>query len=306
MIGRRISIAATLLFLVLLALRPEAAGEGAAAGLRLCAGTLIPALFPFSVASGVLVRMGFGANPSAFADNWMQRCFGLPGVAALPLLLGFLGGYPLGAQILADQVRAGTIPKQDAVRLSAFCSNAGPGFILGAVAPAVLGSTVLGAVLLLIHVLSALITGILMRGPRTPSTQNRKLRRKSLPFSSAFPEALSASASAMVRVTGAVVFFSVLNRLLPAAASDLPAWTGSLIRGVLELSGGIFGLQSTSSALAFPICALLLGWGGLCVHLQTAQLFLSAGIPMRRYLFGKLLQASISFFLAAGFPALCG
>ena len=303
---RQLPVVGVFLFLLILALRPEAAKAGAVSGLQLCGAILIPSLFPFSVCAGILVRMGFGERPGRRMGAMMRRLFRLPGEAALPLLLGFLGGYPLGAQILADQVRAGILSRDDGVRLSAFCCNAGPGFLLGAVGTGVLGSARLSVVLLLIHVTSALTSGFLLRGGGSPVLRRAISRRDFLPFSAALPEAVTAAAEGMLRLTGTVVLFSVGNRLLLDPISVLPIWAKALIRGSLELSGGILSLQTAARPVAFLISAVLLGWGGFCVHMQSALYFRSAGLPMRRYLFGKALQALISGILALAYFTLPG
>ena len=42
------------------------------------------------------------------------------------------------------------------------------------------------------------------------------------------------------------------------------------------------------------IAAFLLGWGGLCVHCQTAALLEGSGLPLAPYLRAKALQGAIS------------
>ena len=304
--ANRLGSLAVLLFLLLSAVFPQAAKAGVLAGLRLSAGSLIPALFPFSVGVGILVRTGFGAQPGRGTERFLNRCFGLPGGAFLPLALGFLGGYPLGAQILADQVRAGALSRRDGIRLSAFCCNAGPGFLLGAVGPVVLRAPALGAALLLIHIGAALLTGLLLREPGMPGKrrEGRSVPAVSLP--AALPEAVFTAAVGMVRLTGSVVLFSVLDRLLAAPLTLLPDGARSLLRGFLELSGGVLSLQTASLPTAFLGSAVLLGWGGLCVHLQAAQFFGPAGIPMGLYLTGKALHALLSGALAELFLLFTG
>ena len=57
--------------------------------LSLCAGTVIPALFPFMTVSGMLVSLGFGQWLSPYLAGFMGPLFRLPGSAASALLLGF-------------------------------------------------------------------------------------------------------------------------------------------------------------------------------------------------------------------------
>ena len=71
--------------------------------------------------------------------------------------------------------------------------------------------------------------------------------------------------------------------------------------GIVELTGGILQLPPTRAG--FVMAAALLGWGGICVHCQTAAVLEKSGLSLRPYLTGKLLQAVFSAalaFLAAG------
>ena len=53
----------------------------AAKALTLCAGTVIPALFPFMVITGLLVRLGFGQWLAPDMAGLMASLFRLPGCA---------------------------------------------------------------------------------------------------------------------------------------------------------------------------------------------------------------------------------
>ena len=96
--------------------------------LALCAETVIPALFPFMVVSGLLVSLGFGEWLSPRLSGLMGSLFRLPGSAASALLLGFVGGYPIGARTAADLYREGLLTKAEAGRLLTFCNNSIPPF----------------------------------------------------------------------------------------------------------------------------------------------------------------------------------
>ena len=58
----------------------------AARALSLCAGTVIPSLFPFLVISGLLIALGFGEWLSPYLSGLMTPLFRLPGQASGPLL----------------------------------------------------------------------------------------------------------------------------------------------------------------------------------------------------------------------------
>ena len=217
------------------------------------------------------------------------------------LALGLCGGYPVGARTSAELTHSGMLTREEGERLLSFCNNAGPGFLLGICGGAVFSSPRAGAALYLIHVASALFTGILLCRRLPPLRAARPVRtadQARMPLSSALPAAIQGALSGILNVCAFVIFFTVLARLvlvlLPdAAAQSLPC---AALLGLLELTSGVTALPN--SRAGFLLCAAMLGWGGLSVHCQTAAVTAGSGIPMGRYLPAKAVQAALSAGLA--------
>ena len=115
---RKVLMAAVLFITVWLLWEAEALREAAREGLALCAGSVIPALFPFLAASSLLLKLGFGdalAGPLAP----LMGLYRLPGEAAGALVLGLAGGYPVGARTAAELYAQGALTRDEA-ELEAF------------------------------------------------------------------------------------------------------------------------------------------------------------------------------------------
>lgn len=269
--------------------------ESASDALRLCAASVIPALFPFLVVTGLLMSLGFGAWASPMLSPLMTGLYRLPGSAGSALLLGFLGGYPVGARTAADLYRLGLLTKDEAERLLTFCNNANPAFLLSVLGVGVFHSARAGVWLLLIHVLSALLTGLCFRGRATDANRAAPPTPSAAPtaFFPAFTDAVAGAASAMLRVCAFVVFFSVLAR--PLRTWDSPA--AAPLVGLLEL----FSLTPmlTPDARGFVLASACAGWGGASALGQTAAVLDGSGLSVRPCLRGKALQAALSAILAA-------
>ena len=279
-------------FAAALLLFPAEAAEAARQSVQLCLQTVLPALFPFFVLSSLLVACGGAQVFGRALEPFMRPLFHLSGAGAAALALGLVGGYPVGARTAAELYRGGCLPRKEAERLLAFCSNAGPGFILGICGGAVLQSARAGAYLYLVHVASALLTGIALRGKQMPDgggTLRAGAPRQGLLRS--FPAAVRDSFAAVWSVCGFVVIFAVVLRfvtlLLPGHA---------LAVGFVELTNGVLALSPGRDG--FLLCALFLGWGGLSVHAQTLSVLDGSGLSARRYFLGKLTQAALSVPLA--------
>ena len=288
-----IPLLAALSAAVLLTLRPEAASEGVRTGLRLCAGTVIPSLFPFFVVISLLLQLGLADALQGVCGPVMGPLFHMRGACALPLLAGLLGGYPSGARTAAGMYAQGRLTREEAETLLGFCDNCGPGFLLGYAGAAVLGDVRLGAALCGVHVLSALVTGMTVCRVR-----RRRGTPQALPGSGAgnvsFAQALTVSARGAVESTlnvcAFVVLFQTLAALLPG---ELPWYA----LGALELVSGMSVLPAGKAG--FIAAAALAGWGGLSVHCQALALTAPEGLSFRAHWAGKALQAGVSAVLAA-------
>ena len=279
---------------------PGPAQAGVRTGLELCGNALIPSLFPVSVLTGCLIRMRATGGSTRWSGRTMQQLFGLPGQSAVPLLLGLLGGFPLGAQLSASACEAGLLTKREAARLAGLSCNAGPAFLLGTLS-AILGVSSIGVALLVIQFLAAGLTGFLLRKPVTQKQQlPKRIVSPSVSFAAVLPRCISESAAAMLRLAGTVAFFqalvSCMTAVLPISALP-PLWQAG-ISGSLELTGALALLQGEISPAMLPLLSALIGWGGFCVHLQAAQALSASGIPIGPYLRQKAIQAGISFILS--------
>ena len=154
---------AVLLFAVLLTAFSDIALSSAKSGVSICLEIIIPSLFPFFVFSSLLISSGAANRLYRIFSGSMPRLFGVSGVGALPLILGFIGGYPIGSKTVSELYTSGHISKKEAHRLLFFDGNTGPAFILGAVGTAVFRSITAGGILYLTHILSALLIGIICR-----------------------------------------------------------------------------------------------------------------------------------------------
>lgn len=198
---------------------------------------------------------------------------------------------------MTELYRAGALSKAEAERALCFCNNSGPGFFAGLIGAAVLGDVRRGLILYGLHALSALLTGLLLPGSAPPAAL-RTARREKPVLSSLLPEAVQGSCAALLQVSGLIVFFSSMLAVLRAAGLTalLPnRLAEALACGALELSSGILLLSGPGAEAA---CALLMGWGGLCVHFQAMSLWQTAGLRPHGYFSAKLLHGLLSAVLA--------
>lgn len=267
----------------------------AAEALALCAGSVIPALFPFLAVSSLLVSLGFGPWLSPYLSGLMAL-FRLPGEAGSALLLGLAAGYPVGPRTSAELYRSGQLTRSEAERLLTFCNNSNPVFLISVLGDGVFGSTRTGLWLWLIHVTAALLTGLLFRtrkGNSLPRSVHRPLSPGTAPFPSTLVDAVRGAAGTMLSLCAFVMFFYVLS----APLTRLPPPLGPLLTGTLEL----FSLtpRLTADRFGFVLASGCAGWGGVSVLCQTAAVLDGSGLSPRPCLRGKLVHGLLSALLAA-------
>jgi len=275
--------------MLMLILNGKTALEGASQGLELCLKTVIPSLFPFFVLSTMLTSTLTGMQIS-FLRPFGRLC-GIPEGGEALLISGFLGGYPVGAQVVASAYHAGQLTKKEAERLLVFCNNAGPAFIFGMVTT-LFPSQWMAWVLWGIHVAGAVFAACLIPSDEKKAVDPPQGQPMSLAGS------LNASLRIMATVCGWVVLFRVILSFLNRWMGMLPVIAQVAITGLLELSNGCYDLSAVPDLSArFLLCAGMLAFGGLCVTMQTASV--TAGLSLSGYFTGKLIQTAFSLLFAA-------
>ena len=289
--GNYIALAVTLSALGALLLCSQAALESARAGLNLCAQMIVPSLLPFFILSSLLQQLGLPGILGRWLSPVTQRLFGIG-----------------GADAVARLRRSGALTREQAERALAFCNNSGPAFLVGAAGVGVFHSAGYGLLLYGVHVLSAVIVGMLFAPRSGGFLPEDRSQIAAVSLSQALPEAVRSAVRAVLTVSGFVVTFSVMTGVLDASGL-LPALVGTsaarlglelhftraLCTGVLELGTGIGamqGLMPTPGNLA--LAAFLIGWGGVSVHCQTAAVIAGTDIKSARHTVGRLLHGAIS------------
>lgn len=309
----RDSLVAIALLLVITALIvvPSQAVTGAKNGLNLCVNVIIPSLFPFFVLSSMIVDLGLAAYLGRLLEGIMRPLFRISGSCAIAVVLGFIGGYPLGAKTALELYRQGMCTKVEAERLLAFCNNSGPAFILGVVGAGIFGSSEIGLLLYASHCVASLITGLLFRfyggdDPVLAATHYTKpISTTTLP--AAFTSAVVRSFSSTLNICAFVIFFSAMLQLMRAcggfsALAHLlsllgisPQWAPQLVAGLLELTSGVSSLSGGPNSIgSISMAAFMLGWAGLSVHCQVLCFLIDGDISPRTYLVGKLMHGTIA------------
>ena len=103
----------------------------------------------------------------------------------------------------------------------------------------------------------------------------------------------------IAKIGGYMIFFSVLAKLLSRFIAPIAPWDAVLVT-VMELTTGLdtlrqsFGPTLPGICLACALCA----FGGLSSVMQTASVLKGTDLSMGSYLRAKILQSTVTLFLA--------
>ena len=308
-----LTAALSFVFLLFL-LRSDVAINYMKNGLKLCAGTVIPSLFPFMVVSSLLVSSGVGMRLCRPLSLPARLIFGVTEGGACAALLGAICGFPIGAKVACSMYDKGMMSKKETERVLTFCNNPGSAFVISAVGVSLFGSFKVGVILYSCVLLSALITGVLMRtlhkiDDRKITTEANLIKARlegSANTFSLFIGAVQDSALSMLTVCAMVAFFSSLVGCVGVSLSALGVTEAPIaaIFGICELSSGVSALAALRSPYALPLCAAALGWSGISVHCQIMAIAGGRGLSFKPYFAAKAIQGGVSAALAWTFTKL--
>jgi len=276
---------------------PEISRQAVQAGLAVCCRTILPALFPFLILTKLWIGLQLDQPLQAVLQPVMERIFHNPG-AASAWVLGSVGGYPVGAQIIAQLYDEKVLSRDEACHALLFCCNAGPAFVIAVIGSGLFQNLWIGAILFMIHLLASGVVGIIFRPPKNTSRKKSNIRKAGINPSLLFAQSVSSASETALQICAYVLVFSILQlhlqQILPNNLITM------LFLCALELAHGTAILEemSLSPLLTFLISAALLGWGGLCIYGQTHSILSKSKLPGKPYLLGKLFHSAISLLLA--------
>ncbi len=298
--------------MAILLIFPNLCVDAARQGLLLWFNKVLPSLLPFMILINILVGLDSIKNISNHAGIITYKLWNLPGCTLFAFIMGLLAGYPMGGRIIKELVSAGNLTLKQGEKALCFCNNCGPLFIVGTVGTSLLGNVKLGYFLLLVHILSAIITSLLLK-PTYPLILTKCTTSQSTPssktLSTLLNEAVVHSMDTMTCIGGYIIFFSVLSHLitdtlllqwlfhLPLINQISTSTLQAILTSFLEMSNGVNALSQISSPYALALLAATLAFGGLCVYFQTLYVLEGISFSTRPYFLSKCLQAIISFLL---------
>lgn len=316
-----------LLFTIFLAIFSSTSLIAAKSGLTLWATSVVPSLFPFFVATELLLKTRIPYMLGKLFNKVMEPIFNIRGEGAFALIMGIISGYPIGTKITCKFSEDNVLNKEEGERLLSFTNNSGPLFIIGTIGINMYGSSMIGTLLFITHILACFSVGFLFRFWNR-NFKNRKkdisnntlniINRDEVSISNlgeCLSESISNSISTIMMIGGFVVIFSVITAILKSShfinivgKMLIPIFVllriplnfqEPLIIGLFEITNGIYlisDIHIKALSINVILTAFLLGIGGISVFLQILSITAKSDLSIKPYIIGKILQGFIAAF----------
>lgn len=333
-------IAVVAVVAVLLLIYPENCLNSARYGLNLWLTAVLPALFPFMVASFLLLETGIVRLIAHIFAPVTRTLFYAPGESAYVLFASAMSGYPVGARLSSELYINKQITESEAQRIIRFTSVSGPVFMTGTVCTGLLGLPESGVYIAAAHYLSAIALGILFgifaRRQRlkihdTPRPSFREALARFKKDAAACPpvgdmlsDSVEKALIVMLKVGSYIILFSVILEMLSVTGvMDVLGWVyapiakvagfsnesaRALLYGGVEITSGCARVAALSLPInvKLPIVGGIIAFGGMCIHMQTTAMMAGSGLKPKGFLLAKSIQAMLAFgftsLLLAVFP----
>lgn len=279
---------------------PHTSVAAAQNALKLCGSTVIPSVFPFIFCSNMFIALGAAGYARRYLSKIMLPLFGINGCGAAAFVLGILSGYPIGGICASELYSAGECTKREAESLTAFCNNSGPMFVIGAVGLGMFKSQRIGILLYIIHIISAIISGIILKFIFKDKKRLKQLNH--LP-SARYDDnakntaadiggAVTKSINTILMICGFVIIFAVIASVIPG--STLKPY----IYLILEITGGISEVVNNfPPETALILVSAAISFSGISVLCQVMTVLEKVHLSIKPYIIGKSIQSLVSAVL---------
>lgn len=228
----------------------KAGNSGAIEGLNLCYNIVIPSLFPFTVFSLIIFESGFFEELNI--NKNLEELF--------IFFLSSIGGFPVGAKIINNAYKRKSLSKKNAELMLGYCVSSGPSFIILSLGSQILNNKPIGYILFISNLSANLIIMAILSNFKDKNKTLTKSKSKIKSFSENFVNSTYDAAVSIMVICAYVTLFSTIISVINKMFGENPI--KNLLLSLLEITNGV----TLTDNLYF--IAFLLGFGGICVHIQ--------------------------------------
>jgi sporulation integral membrane protein YlbJ len=310
--------------------QPDAAFQASLQGLTVWWNIVFPGILPFLVLFELMTAFGLAHVTSALLSPAMNKLFKLPGEAAHAIALGWMGGYPAGAEATASLRKQNKVDQTQGQRLLAIAHMPNPLFMLVVIGAGFLHKPIVGIMIATAVWLSALFLLLLLSianigaknneiAPTIETASPDKAQQSRLlgqlgaamqlgrdqdgrSFGKVLGDAVTASVQKLLMIGGFMIFASVLAKLAqPLFAPILTKLNAPFIGPALfeghigAYAAAIWESPVGGSLMNAAAIAAVLAWSGLGGILQTGYTIAGTDLKLLPFAAFRMMHAVAAF-----------
>lgn len=263
-------------------------------GISAWAFNVLPSVLPFIFFTKILTTSG---KIESFSKVFSKPCklfFNTPSISSYVFLTSIISGYPVGAKMTSDLYTQGKISKNEAFRMTSFCSTSGPMFIIGAVGIGMLNNPIYGYIILISHILGAIINGFCYKKINFKDNTTQEIipqHTQSFDLSSIVIDSAISIISIGVIIA---IFFVVITSLNPLF-NLLPNTFSSILEGTIEITKGCLDISKfISGNWSVIACTFVISFGGISTIFQSISMLNKLKMPLWLFILQKFTHALFS------------
>ncbi|MCA0753991.1 nucleoside recognition protein [Paenibacillus sp. N4] len=317
----------SILLVTAIIVQPDAAFQASLQGLTVWWNIVFPGLLPFLVLFELIAAFGLAHAFASLFQPLMSRLFKLPGEAALAIVLGWLGGYPAGAEAAASLRKRKLVTKQQGQRLLALAHMPNPLFMLVVIGAGFLHKPVMAAMIAGAVWLSALWLMFLLTlfskqedRPKLPPEYEQEYGQPSgmlakaaqalsygreqdgRSFGKALGDSVTSAVQKLMTIGGFMIFAAVLAKLAEPLLRPVPDSSafGFLLQAFLEGHLGAYSAAAWNgtgggAVTTAAVIAAVLAWSGLSGILQAGYFIAGTDLKLLPFLLLRSAHALHAF-----------
>ncbi len=282
----------------------KAVSLGVKNGIEISLTLAIPSLFCFMVICDILYKSGLINALIAPIRKILCKFYNLDKNSLGVVVLSQIGGFPVGAKLIADLVKSKKLDLKSAENMLCYCVNCGPAFLVSAVGVSLFGSIKLGLVIFACELFASCACGFIVRG--CMKQQNLTMQEQSKKdYASIVVTSTASCVRAMAMICAFIILFCALTQVLencglyPLLQKIIKSEQGYnavkiFISGILEVTNGCFVLSSASFYQKLILSVLFTSFGGICVHMQIMSIVAPCGIKLKKFYLMRIIYCAIS------------
>ena len=274
-------------------------------GITAWAFNVLPSILPFIIFTKILSSIGTIDKISVIFKKPCKLLFNTPPISSYVFFTSIVSGYPVGAKLTSDLYLEGKITKNEAFKMTSFCSTSGPMFIIGAVGIRMLNNPIYGYIIFISHILGAILNGIIFNKINyNENAQNKNLTNNEIIKNNNMKEInisnIIIDSSLSIISVGVIIaiFFVIISSLNPILSLFPKNFVG-ILEGLIEITKGSLDISKSMTGI-FSVLSLtfIISFGGLSTILQSITMLNKINMPIWFFTLQKLSHAIISTLIA--------